>query len=153
MRLGGSNIESKKLEIAKFAEWLLSIGDRSSKGNSVCQSDEDCEIQSDWFTPEFLNEVTCSGIPNHRLILKVGLPVMLMRNIGHTTGLCNGTRLMVDHLGNNVISATVLTGKNIGDKVFIPRMNLIQSDPGLPFKFKRRQFPLTNCFTCWYVSP
>ena len=25
-------------------------------------------------------------------------------------------------------------------------MNLIPSDPGLPFKFRRKQFPLTLCF-------
>ena len=33
-------------------------------------------------------------------------------------------------------------GQNIGDKVLIPRMSLIPSDPRLPFKFQRRQFPL-----------
>jgi len=31
-------------------------------------------------------------------------------------------------------------------KKIIPRMNLIPSDPGLPFKFRRKQFPLTLCF-------
>ncbi|AET01087.2 hypothetical protein MTR_5g099270 [Medicago truncatula] len=30
--------------------------------------------------------------------------------------------------------------------IFIPRMNLILSDPRLPFKFRRMQFPLTLCF-------
>jgi ATP-dependent DNA helicase PIF1 len=53
---------------------------------------------------------------------------------------------MINVLGKNLISATVLTGTNIGDKVLIPRMNLIPSDPGLPFKFERRQFPLVTCF-------
>ncbi|XP_020989722.1 uncharacterized protein LOC110276956 [Arachis duranensis] len=40
----------------------------------------------------------------------------------------------------------VVTGRNIGDKVYISRMNLIPSDSGLSFKFQRRQFPLTVCF-------
>ena len=114
--------------------------------DSVCRSDEDSEVQGEWFTTEFLNEIKCSGIPNHKLTLKVGVPVMLMRNIDQAGGLCNGTRLMINVLGKNLISATVLTGTNIGDKVLIPRMNLIPSDPGLPFKFQRRQFPLVTCF-------
>ena len=52
---------------------------------------------------------------------------MLMRNIHQTTGLCNATRLIVDNLGKNFIGATVIT-KNAGEKVIIPRMNLVPSD-------------------------
>jgi ATP-dependent DNA helicase PIF1 len=95
---------------------------------------------------KFLNGIKSSGISNHRLKLRVGCPVMLMRNIDQANGLCNGTRLTVTHLGKSTIPATVITGKGAGTKVFIPRMNLILSDPGLPFKFRRRQFPLTLCF-------
>ncbi|KAM0046532.1 putative DNA helicase Pif1 [Helianthus debilis subsp. tardiflorus] len=36
-----------------------------------------------------------SGLPNHRLVLKVGVPVMLLRNIDQQNGLCNGTRLQI----------------------------------------------------------
>ena len=71
---------------------------------------------------------------------------MLMRNINQANGLCNGTRPTVTHLGKSVIAATVITGERAGTRVFIPWMNLIPNDPGLPFKFKRRQFPLTFCF-------
>ncbi|XP_020972608.1 uncharacterized protein LOC110269246, partial [Arachis ipaensis] len=95
---------------------------------------------------EFLNDIKCSGLPNHKLTLKSGVAVILLRNIDQTSGLCNGTRLIVNELGSNVIGVTVVTGKNIGDKVYIPRMNLISSNSGFPFKFQRRQFPLTVCF-------
>jgi len=71
---------------------------------------------------------------------------MLMRNIDQTTGLCNATRLIVDNLGKNFIGATVITEKNTGEKVIIPRMKLVLSDPELPFKFTTRQFPLALCF-------
>jgi len=74
------------------------------------------------------------------------VPIMLLRNIDQAKGLCNGTRLQVNHLGKNVISATIIIGKNVGDKIFIPRMDLVPLDSGLPFKFQRRQFPISLCF-------
>jgi ATP-dependent DNA helicase PIF1 len=42
-------------------------------------------------------------MPNHRLIIKVGVPIMLLRNIDVSSGLCNGTRLTVTYLGVNVV--------------------------------------------------
>jgi len=114
--------------------------------DSVCKSDANNEKHSEWFTTEFLNDIKCSGIPPHRLKLKKGCTVMLMRNIDQAAGLCNGTRLIIDDLSRNFIGATVITGKNQGEKIIIPRMNLVPSDPGLPFKFMRRQFSVTLCF-------
>ena len=35
--------------------------------DTPCQSDEDQETEGEWFTSEFLNEIKCLGIPNHRL--------------------------------------------------------------------------------------
>ncbi|XP_019179528.1 PREDICTED: uncharacterized protein LOC109174729 [Ipomoea nil] len=63
--------------------------------DSVCKSDANVDMLADLHTPEFLNALRCSGVPNHALTLKVGSPVMLLRNIDHTLGLCNGTRLIV----------------------------------------------------------
>lgn len=114
--------------------------------DSTVESNEDSQVQGDWFTTEVLNEIKCSGIPSHRLRLKPRVPVMLMRNIDQANGLCNGTRLLVNELCKNVIGPIVQIGKNIGDKIYISRMNLIPSDPGLPFKFQRGQFPLSVCF-------
>jgi ATP-dependent DNA helicase PIF1 len=71
---------------------------------------------------------------------------MFMRNIDLAVGLCNETRLIIDVLGKHYIGATVITRKNVGDKIIISRLNFIPSDPGLPFKFTTRQFPLTLCF-------
>ena len=53
---------------------------------------------------------------------------MLLRNIDQANGLCNDTRLQVNELGKNVIGGTLITGKNIGHKIFIPKMKLIPSD-------------------------
>ncbi|WOG84951.1 hypothetical protein DCAR_0104137 [Daucus carota subsp. sativus] len=47
------------------------------------------------FPPEYLNALNIPGLPLHELKLKVGVVVMLMRNLNQTLGLCNGTRMMV----------------------------------------------------------
>ncbi|XP_057747964.1 uncharacterized protein LOC130967160 [Arachis stenosperma] len=136
--------------VEKVNDFVLTIFPGMEKeylsSDTTCQADENEDVQQEWFTPEFLNDIKCSGLPNYKLTLKPGVAVMLLRNIDQTSGLCNGTRLIVNELGSNVIGATVVTGRNIGDKVYIPRMNLIPSDSGLPFKFQRRQFLLTVCF-------
>jgi hypothetical protein len=44
---------------------------------------------------EFLNTITLPGMPPHWLALKVGVPVILLRNLDASCGLCNGTRLIV----------------------------------------------------------
>jgi len=62
--------------------------------NTPCQSDQEEEMHSEWFTLEFLNEIKCSSIPNHRLKLKTSVPIMLLRNIDQAKGLCNGTQLL-----------------------------------------------------------
>jgi len=98
----------------------------------VCKSDENSEVQSEWFTTEFLNNIKFSDIPNHKLRFKVGCPVMLMRNIDQAT------RLIVDNLWKNLNGATVITEKIVGEKIIIPRMNLVPSDPKLLFKFTTR---------------
>ncbi|XP_031099739.1 uncharacterized protein LOC116003940 [Ipomoea triloba] len=97
---------------------------------------------ADMHTPEFLNGLKASGIPNHTLTLKVGSPVMLLRNIDHSLGLCNGTRLVITRLSDHVVEAKIAAGNNAGEIVLIPRMSMTPTDIRLPFKFQRRQFPL-----------
>ena len=61
----------------------------------------------------------CSSTPNHRLILKVGVLMMLLRNINQISGFCNETWLIVNQLGNNIINATIVIGQDMGDSLWI----------------------------------
>ncbi|AQK71292.1 hypothetical protein ZEAMMB73_Zm00001d016611 [Zea mays] len=45
-----------------------------------------------YYPPEFLNTLTPNGLAPHVLKLKIGCPVILLRNIDPANGLCNGTR-------------------------------------------------------------
>ncbi|CAH9106093.1 unnamed protein product, partial [Cuscuta epithymum] len=114
--------------------------------DSICKSDSNSDFLADLHTPEFLNKIRASGVPNHELTLKVGTPVMLLRNIDHSMGLCNGTRLIITRLGNHVLGATILGGKFDGQEVVIPRLTLTPSDARIPFKFQRRQFPIMTSY-------
>ena len=61
-------------------------------------------------TSEFLRTVELPGIPSLELHLKVGAPVMLMRNMNPRVGLCNGTWLIITRLERKAIEGRILTG-------------------------------------------
>ncbi|GJT16543.1 DNA helicase [Tanacetum coccineum] len=52
---------------------------------------------------EHLNTLKLPGFPPHQLELKVGAPVMLLRNVNLAGGLCNGTRMIVRQLMTKLI--------------------------------------------------
>jgi hypothetical protein len=98
------------------------------------------------YPTEFLNKLEFNGLPSHELTLKVGMPIMLLRNLNQICGLCNGTRLIITKLFDRLIEAKILTGNNVGHKFFIPRIVLTATENKWPFLFKRRQFPIRPCY-------
>ena len=99
------------------------------------------------FPPEYLHSLTVPGLPLHEMKLKVGVAVMLMRNLNQTLGLCNGTRMMVTKCMKYCVQCEVICGAFVGTRHFIPRMELFPTDTKLPFKLIRKQMPLMVCYS------
>jgi hypothetical protein len=95
---------------------------------------------------EVLNSLSLSGLPPHKLTLKKGCIIMLLRNLNTRAGLCNGSRLIVREMKNNVIDAHILKKERLGKRVFIPRVDLITSEDEFPVTIRRRQFPIKPAF-------
>jgi ATP-dependent DNA helicase PIF1 len=85
-------------------------------------------------------------MPPHRLSLKVGCPIILLRNMFPKSGLFNGTRLIVQRLGLQHIEAAILDAPSKGQVELIPRI-FVPIDKSMPFELHRLQLPVRLAFT------
>ncbi|CAH2100134.1 unnamed protein product [Euphydryas editha] len=83
------------------------------------------------------------GLPSHEICLKNGILIILLRNLRPPQH-CNGTRLKVTQLQQNIIEAQIFTGCDARETVFIPRIPIIPNN--FPFQFKRTQFQVSVCY-------
>jgi len=115
------------------------------------------------FSQEIMNSYNPGSLPQHDLSVKIGCPLMLLRNVNLFEGLANGTRLKLLDVSESgkVIKVEVMTGPkaqkdskgkyifSLQERVFplfkIPCSN--ESDKYI--KMTRRQFPvrLTYCMS------
>ncbi|GFR59353.1 ATP-dependent DNA helicase pif1 [Elysia marginata] len=96
------------------------------------------------YQTEFLNSIKVAGLPSHKLCIKVGMPVMVMRSLPPPR-VMNGTRCIVIRTTQNAVIVKIASGPYSGKIHCIPRISLQPSDFSLPFSFVRRQFPLQPC--------
>ena len=89
----------------------------------VAEGEHSQELETTIAT-EFIHTLTPAGMPPHRLCLKAGAIVILLRNLNPRTGLCNGTRLLITALRSSFFTAKILTGTHTGQAVMIPKLNL-----------------------------
>jgi len=101
----------------------------------------------DIYTTEYINTIEVANLPHHKLKVKIGVPIILLRNLNPADGMCNGTRLCIVKCGERVIEGEILSGKHSDRRVFIPRIPLaLTISADLPFEFLRVQFPLRLTF-------
>ncbi|XP_047257679.1 uncharacterized protein LOC107844255 [Capsicum annuum] len=98
---------------------------------------------NNYYQEDYLNTLTPNGLLRHKLVFKKNVPIILLRNLDASNGLCNGMRMICGGFDNNVICAEIMMGQNAFKHVFIPRIQLSPPEnEGYPFKFIRKQFPL-----------
>jgi ATP-dependent exoDNAse (exonuclease V) alpha subunit len=95
---------------------------------------------------EYLNEINCTGLPLAKLEVKIGCPVMILRNLDPANGVCNGSRGILRRYAQRVMEVELITGDHIGHKVFVPRISNYPTEEQVAFKFSRRQFPVRLAF-------
>jgi hypothetical protein len=80
---------------------------------------------------EYPQSLNPSDLPPSQLELKVGVPVMLLRNIDPARGLCNGTRLIVVHIGQYLLCVRLAHKPNAPIET-IPRFALSLQEGDMP---------------------
>ena len=93
-------------------------------------------------TPEHLHSITPSGYPLALLKLKIGCPVIILRNLQPLQGIVNGTRGIVTRICRRVLEIRLPSGTH----ALIPRVKLISVDPEVPYHHQRLQFPVALAF-------
>ncbi|XP_069162257.1 uncharacterized protein [Procambarus clarkii] len=115
---------------------LINIVQSNIQGKAVTYKSVDTVEEADEavnYPTEFLHSLDLPGIPSHVHQLKIGVPIIMLRNINQPK-LCHATRFAVKKI-NNVVEATILTGSFTGEDVLIPRIPMIPTD--MPYQFKR----------------
>ena len=110
-----------------------------SADNAVLDENEAGDFQ---YPVEYLNSINGSGLPLFNLKLKIGAPIMILRNLDPAAGVCNGTRAILTKCTRRVLEARMLGGDHAGQTFLIPRITISPSDLDLPFVLERRQFPV-----------
>lgn len=113
--------------------------------NQFSADSVDNEQDARSFSVEYVNSLNPTGLPNHRITVKKGVPLMLLRNLDPSNGLCNGTRLIFQEMRYRMMMCTLIEdGK--ARTVAIPRINLRPLEKQYPFDWSRRQYPVRVAF-------
>jgi hypothetical protein len=122
------------------------ICQKFTSADSVKQ-DAGQNLSDELFPIEVLNTIDVPGLSRHELTLKVGVIVILLRNLSQKKGLLNGTRLQITSLNHrHFICARICTGTYVGQEVLLPQIDLTSNPSYLPFVITRRQFPIDLAF-------
>ena len=102
----------------KINKTVISLLDSYNKRvyTSVDSADhcDDNGLRGEGILPDYLNSLNPQNLPPHELHLRVNAIVMLVRNISIHEGLCNGTRLRILDLNNNLLKCEILAGDKEG---------------------------------------
>ena len=105
----------------------------------------DEEKDSGSYSVKYLGSLNPTGLPAHWLIVKPSIPMMLLRNLEPSAGLCNGTRLIFKRMQGYVMVCHIMY---IDVKVLIPRISLKPKDRIVLLQVVQEAVPLRVAFAC-----
>lgn len=105
------------------------------------------EEDKDLFPTEYFNAFFDASLPPHKLYVKPGIPVMLLRNLDPPR-LCNGTRLRITRCGKQIFEGEIMGGTHDGEKVMLFKTALQskENNKHIPTPFVRKQYPVRPAF-------
>ncbi len=103
--------------------------------------------QPDCYPSEYVYSLVIHGCPPAMLPLKIKARYMIMRNL-NLPDVCNGIMAELINFTRFNCSLKLLSGPGKGKIVCLPRCTFYVASEvsGLPFNFKRRQFPITPAY-------
>ena len=126
---------------------LLEIPGTEREYYSVDQAESiENEESGNALPTEYLQSLNLASLPPSKLCLKIGAPVILLRNLYPKEGLCNGTRMTVTRMERWCIEVQILGGEFNGTLKILPRIKLSTTEGELPFILTRKQFPIRLSF-------
>ena len=84
-----------------------------SADSAVIEEEADGNFQ---YPTQFLNSIKGSGLPLSKLRLKIRTPIMLLRNLDPSQGLCNGTRGILTRVTGPILEIQILGGDFVQGK-------------------------------------
>ncbi|XP_024980848.1 uncharacterized protein LOC112517694 [Cynara cardunculus var. scolymus] len=114
-------LSSKNENVNEFNDQLI---DKFSGDKKIYYNFDEAEDDKNNIYPmEFLNSSTISGLPPHYFHLKIGCPIILLRNIDPSNGLCNSGRLICRGFQQNVIDTEIVVGQHAGKRMAAKNVN------------------------------
>jgi hypothetical protein len=96
---------------------------------------------------ECLNKISLGGFPDHEIKVKIGMPLVVLRNMDIKRGVCNGSRIVVVDFGVGFIAGQLMSGPFAGNEITLPRTKLHnKSNNRSGLSFFRYQFPVAPAY-------
>jgi len=104
------------------------------------------QAAAELYAAEYLQSINLASISPSSHRLKIGVPLMLIRNLSLKHGICNGTRLRLLGINRNCLQVAILGVRWDGEISLLPCIKLTTSDEDRLFILERKQFPVRLCF-------
>jgi hypothetical protein len=105
---------------------------------------QDASMRESWNpAPSLLHKLNPTGLPPHRLRLKIGCIVSLLRDLNKSSQLSKSSHLRVLRIENDWLECLVVDGQLEGTKAFLSRVAFPAKYRNEDrFAFQRKQFPI-----------